>query len=375
MKRTVYIEDGGACCAAGEHIDAVWRHLAQGTRALSALPCSAFDGWPWPQVYTTGEPSAADLEVDRKLLRTMEKQAKLALRGAGLALKDSTVMLHNDRSRIGLYLGTPTVDEPVPTWSSLEALHAEGNAASLAGIFLRETPPFTGLSQLNSSACAHIAGTFGMTGAMGAYSPFADAGLQAVIEAALSIGCNENDAALAGGVSPKINPMLLLQYEHFGWTADAARVPGEGAAFVLLDGSGHGSRRVRLSGHARGFTSGGSGHRSVLQRACDMAGISAPDIDWVLTCDSGDHAALQALYGGEALPLGGCQDATGALGPAQPILNLLLAQHGMRKSMRLLRRQPGTAHVEQPACINHALITAAGPEGQYAAVILSAERT
>ncbi|WP_460842513.1 beta-ketoacyl synthase N-terminal-like domain-containing protein [Noviherbaspirillum agri] len=375
MKRTVYIEDGGACCAAGERIEAIWRHLASGTRVLSDLPCPAFAGWPWPRVFTMEEPSAAELDVDRKLLRTMEKQAKLALRGAGLALRDSALFGVYEKSRIGLYLGTPTVDEPVPTWSSLEALHEGGQEASLSEVFLRETPPFTGLSQLNSSACAHIAGTFGMTGAMGAYSPFADAGLQAVIEAALSITSGENDVALAGGVSPKINPMLVLQYDHFGWTADEERIPGEGAAFILLDGSGRGKRRIRLSGYARGFSTGGQGQRGVLQRAFDMAGISAGDLGWILTCDGGDHGVLQSLYGGASLPLGGCQDATGALGPAQPILNLLLAQHGMRENKRLLRGQSGSPHSEQDACINHALITAVGPEGQYVAVILSTERT
>lgn len=375
MKRTVYIEDGGACCAAGEHIEAVWRHLAQGTRALSDLPCPAFEGWPWPQVFAIEEPSAAVLNVDRKLLRTMEKQAKLALRGAGLALRESTAVEQADKHRIGLYFGTPTVDEPVPTWSSLEALHEGGSEARLADIFLRETPPFTGLSQLNSSACAHIAGTFGITGAMGAYSAFADAGLQAVIEGALSITSGENDVALVGGVSQKINPMLLLQYDHLGWTADKARIPGEGAAFVVLDGSAKGTRRIRLSGYARGFSTGGHGQRAVLQRAFDMAGISASDLGWILSGDSADRAVLQSLYGGAGLPLGGCQDASGALGPAEPVLNLLLAQHGMRQKKRLLRGQFGEAHSEQDACISHALVTAAGPEGQYVAVILSTERT
>lgn len=375
MKRTVYLIDGGTCCAAGEHIEAVWQHLATGKRNLTELPCPAFEGWASPQVFSVDEPNAASLNVDRKLLRTMEKQAKLALHGAGLALGSSKVMQQHDKSRVGLYLGTPTVDEPVPTWSSLEALHESGANASLADIFLRETPPFTGLSQLNSSACAHIAGTFGMTGAMGAYSPFADAGLQAVIEGALSIADGENDAALAGGVGPKINPLLLLQYEHLGWTADNQRIPGEGAAFIVLNRDDDRPLRIRLSGYARGFCPDAEDHRAVLQRALAMAGIPPADLDWILSSDDGDHAALQALYGDAALPMGGCLDACGSVGPALPVLDLLLAMHGMRERKRLLRSQPGMAHLEQQAPINHALIAAVSPEGQYAAVILSAELT
>src|SRR4051794_33984479 len=99
MKRTVYFIDGGACCAAGEHIEAVWRHLAAGTRNLTALPCPSFDGWPWPQVFGVEEPEAAVLNIDRKLLRTMEKQAKLALHCADMVLRSSLLMQQHEKNR------------------------------------------------------------------------------------------------------------------------------------------------------------------------------------------------------------------------------------------------------------------------------------
>lgn len=381
MNPTVYFDSGTVYCAAGNRIETVWQHLADGQRNLSALPCPAFDNWPWPQVFTVEEPTPGMMNIDRKLLRTMEKQAKLALYGATLAMKDAPNLIGEDKSRTGLYLGLPTIDEPVPPWSALQSLHEGGDQGSLSEVFHREIPPFFGLSQLNSSACAHIAGTFGMTGAMGAYSPFADAGLQAIIEAALSIINGENDAALAGGISAKINPLLLLQYEHFGWTQETARVPGEGAAYVILNTVGNAARRIRLSGYSRGFADNAlqpeTVQTKILQRALAMAEITAADLDWILpgVLSATEHSALQALCGSTELPLACSAEVCGSMGPASPVLNLLLALHGMHHQKRLRHNKPGVAHTEEQLLLRHALVTATGPEGQYVAVILSAELT
>lgn len=377
MNRTVYLDDGGVYCAAGSHIDMVWQHLAAGKRNLSILPCPPIEGWPWPSVFTVDEPSSSMLDVDRKLLRTMEKQAKLALYGALLTLRGSSLLRDVSKDRIGLYLGLPTVEDSVLPWPLLETLYESGDQRLSTDVLMREMPSFIGLSQLNSSACAHIAGTFGITGAMGIYSTFADAGLQAVIEAALSIGECESDAALVGGVSQKINPLLLLQYAHWGWLHEPGNIPGEGAAFAVLNADSKASRRIRVSGHARGFVGGAAQamHADVLQRALHVAGIAAADLDWILPGKhaAAEHAALQTICGHAALPLGGCEAACGELGPAGPILNLLLAGHGMRVGKRLLCASSDAAHLEEQMPLQHALVTAMGPEGQYVAVILSLE--
>ncbi|HVK94752.1 MAG TPA: beta-ketoacyl synthase N-terminal-like domain-containing protein [Noviherbaspirillum sp.] len=378
MKRKAYLDGGATYCSAGIHIETIWQHLVSGQRALSELPCPAFDSWPWPQVFTVEEPSFKTLNVDRKLLRTMEKQSAVALYGATLALRDSAVLGDYDKSRVGLYMGLPTVEDPAPTWSSLQMLHENGGRVGIAEACLRETPPFFALTQLNSSACAHIAGTFGMTGAMGAYSPFSDAGLHAVIEAALSLHESENDAALVGGVSQKINPLLLLQYEHLGWTKDPTRIPGEGAAFVVLNTEAKGTHRIWVSGYARGFISDDfmpDAYAHILRQALSMASIDAADLDWMLADaeSAGELAALRALYGAADIPLGGCRQACGVLGPAEPIVNLLLAEHGMHHGKRLCIRGADGLLTEELQPIRHALICTRGPEGQYVVVILSAE--
>lgn len=379
MKTNVYIDGGAAVCAAGGDVASIWSAMAAGERNLSPLPCPAFDTWPWPEVFLASEPSAADLNVDRKLLRTMEKQAKLTLFGAAAALAACPLAAGADMSRIGLYLGLPTVDEAIPPWPLLKAMHEARTTRFDSEMLHREVPAFFGLSTLNSNACAHIAGTFGMAGSMGAWSPFADAGLTAAIEGALSICNGENMEALVGACSPKINPLLLLQYEHLGWHGQPQRVPGEGVAFLTLGASSRSTLPVRLSGYARGFIGAdikaAQVITSVLETALAMACITAHQLDWVLPgvgCDA-EMAVLAHLAEDTPLARGCSAQACGSLGPAAAVLNLLLAAHAIRAGKRLHYCAPGQPQPEQQVRVRHVLVSARGPEGQYAAVIVSAE--
>lgn len=379
MKTNVYIDGGAAFCAAGGDVASIWSAMAAGQRNLSALPCPAFDTWPWPDVFLADEPGAAELKVDRKLLRTMEKQAKLLLLGATRAQAACPIPEGADMSRVGLYLGLPTVDEAVPPWPLLEAMHEAGTTRFDSEMLHLEVPAFFGLSTLNSNACAHISGTFGMAGSMGAYSPGADAGLAAVIEGALSICNGENSEALAGACSAKINPLLLLQYEHSGWLADRERIPGEGVAFLTLGQRSRSAQPVRLAGFARGFVASAAREQhvvtTVLEAALAMAGITAHDLDWVLAgAASGvELDVLARLAEGTPLARACSAQVCGSMGPAAPVLNLLLAAQAIRTGKRLRFSAPGAAQAEEAAAVRHVLVSARGPEGQYLAVIVSAE--
>lgn len=380
MKTNVYIDGGAALCAAGAGIAPLWRAMAAGERKLSPLPCPAFDTWPWPEVFLVDEPGAAELKVDRKLLRTMEKQAKLTLLGASAALAACPPAAGAEPGRIGLYLGLPTVDEAVPPWPLLEAMHEAGSTGFDSDMLQREVPAFFGLSTLNSNACAHIAGTFGMAGSMSACSPFADAGLAALIEGALSICNGENSEALVGGCSAKINPLLMLQYEHLGWLDEAGRMPGEGVAFLTVSAASRSETAVRLAGYARGFIAAEAQAASVIapvvETALAMAGISAHDLDWVLPgpCCDAEMALIARLAAGTPLVRACSAQVCGALGPAAPLLNVLLAAHAIRSGTRLRYSVPGHPQGEEPARVRHVLVTARGPEGQYAAVVVSKEK-
>ena len=357
MNRPVYLGAAGVLSAAGQGLEPVWQSALHGGPAPAAPPVPVLPGSPWEAVFAVEEPTLSELGMDRRVMRTMEKQAKMAVHAAGLALRGDELAGATDKARFGLYLGLPTVEDPVPPWPVLQAMHAQGLQRLTTELCLRETPPFSALSDLNSSAGAQVSARFGMTGSMGFFSPGADAGLQAVVEAALSVAEGESDAALAGGVAPKLNPLLMLQQKHFGWFADPSRIPGEGAALLTLSAQPDPQEgaRIKVGGHARGFALSRPWERrrgEVAAQALTMAGLQAGDVGWTV---------------GAELPWPWCGD----MGPASPVLALLLAAHGLRLRRRLCT-EAGIVREEAMAS-PHALVTAQGPEGQCVAVVLTRE--
>ncbi|WP_039912632.1 beta-ketoacyl synthase N-terminal-like domain-containing protein [Cellvibrio mixtus] len=379
----VFIEPGAVVCAAATRVDLLWQSLVDGTVPKEPLPCPAYDTWPWPEVYATPEPGALELGVDRKVLRTMEKQAKLALYGACLSA-DARASLqdkHISPARRGLYLAIPTVDESVPPWTLLETLHEESaqpaQPAELNSteFLLREIPAFFGLSTLNSNTCAHISARFGLMGAMGAYSPFADAAFQALIDAVESIRNGENHLALVGAVSPKINPQLLVQYNYWGWDQKATRIPAEASAFAVV---GAQPRATSVSGFARGFIADPaqaiSQRAALLQQALGNAGLTVSDLDWFIAGEDDlvESAALVLAGACASLPFLFSEAFLGYAGAANPLLNLNLALAGVQQQMLLEgdSRQPLQCYSRS---LRHVALSAAGPEGQYIVVIISRE--
>lgn len=385
-KAPVFVEQGSVYCSAGNNVSSLWQALANGQQNLTALPCPAYDAWPWSQVFLVEEPGASELGVDRKILRTMEKQAKMALYGAALAVQQVETLANKSISsaKKGLYLALPTVDESVPPWSLLETLHevsatpAQPIELSSSEFLQREIPAFFGLSTLNSNACAHISACFDLTGAMGAYSPFADAAFQALIDATGAVAQGENSVALVGGVSPKVNPQLLLQYEHWGWDKLPALIPAEGSSFVVLTANKN-PDAVCVSGFARGFICNSAealeAYQQLLAQALTNANITAADIDWFLPFATGskDIQALFALGAKESLPILSSESCMGFSGAAGPLINLNLALHGLQQQKYLVNTLNNINAQENAGALRHVALSAAGPEGQYLVVILSRE--
>ncbi|MGW1373980.1 beta-ketoacyl synthase N-terminal-like domain-containing protein [Streptomyces sp. NPDC002446] len=370
----------GLYTAAGADPAALWEALAAGrdTGRPGGIPAG-----PWPGAHTVfpvDDPDAAALGVHRRVLRTSEKQARMALYGARLSLGGQPAPVGGERW--GLYLGLPTVDEELLRFEALDGLRrAAGSPGAVAALYAREVPPFSGLSHLNSTAAAHISAAFGLTGAMAAYSPFSDAGLQALIDGVLSVAEDENEAAVIGAVSPKVHPLLFLQYEELGWTGAA---PGEGAAFLLAARARGGPDRApaaRLAGYGRAFGAAGADRTEAIagavRAALAMAGTDADGIGWVLpdavwTADGAQaqRAALDRVFAAAGhRPAAFCSaPATGVLGPAHPLAHVLLALHGLAGGRRLVA--DGGAVREEALPVPRALALACGARGQVCAVVL-----
>ncbi|WP_030416629.1 beta-ketoacyl synthase N-terminal-like domain-containing protein [Streptomyces sp. NRRL S-1448] len=375
----------GLYTAAGADPASLWEALVAGKDTGRPYELLA-DAWPGAgTAFLVDDPDAATLGVHRRVLRTSEKQARMALYGARLALTGPSVTGPVGGEGWGLYLGLPTVDEQLLRFSALDGLRraADDSPGAVAALYGREVPPFSGLSHLNSTAAAHISAAFGLTGAMAAYSPFSDAGLTALIDGVLSVAEGENEAAVIGAVSPKVHPLLFPQYEELGWTGAA---PGEGAAFlvarraedvaVAADGPA-----VRLAGYGRGFGADGADRAEALTEAVraalamagtDAAGIGwvLPDAGWTAAGEQAQRAALGQVFGpaGGWPAVAGAERATGVLGPAHPLAHGVLALHGLATG-RLLADDGETVR-EEPLPVSRVLVLACGARGQVCAVVL-----
>ncbi|MFI1567982.1 beta-ketoacyl synthase N-terminal-like domain-containing protein [Streptomyces sp. NPDC020490] len=323
------------------------------------------------------DPDAALLGVDRRVLRTTEKQARLALLGARLT-KVAAPGVRGERC--GLFLGLPTVDQELLALKHADALRAvAGSPDEVARLYSRATPPFGALEHLNSTAAAHVSAAHGLTGATAVYAPFSDAGLNALVDGVLSVAEGESDAALVGAVAPRIHPLLPLRYRALGWLGGPL---GEATAFLMAERSTADAPGVRLAGYARGFAPDPAARSTALaavaRRAIRMAGTHADGIGWVLTDGAlteeaarAQESALHYVFIGvdRPPPAVGTEDRLGNTGPAQPLIHALLGMRALETGRCL---SPGTSGlVEAPMPRPRVLLLAAGPLGQVGAVVLS----
>ncbi|HSC79094.1 MAG TPA: beta-ketoacyl synthase N-terminal-like domain-containing protein [Chitinolyticbacter sp.] len=365
-------------CAQGED----WQRV-RGALDTPVAPAPA----PWPacdfpamnQAWAAPDPALTALGVDRKLARTMEKQARMMLAAAcaSLAQLDPDDLAEADE--VGLYLGLPTVDEAVPTWAALQGWHDDGGQAPWGDWLMRETPPFSGLSMLNSSAAAHIAATAGISGPLAVYSPQADAGLNALIDGVLAVAEAECAHALIGAVSPKLDPLLPLQYGP-AIAPSLALPPGEVASALLASRTA--SSPIRLAGYARALVaSAGRGTEAVAEliaQALSMAGRAATDIGWVLHNQPWQEGQATALRQALArlndvapLPTFNVERHFGRCGPASGLLAAGLAHEALSRGELWHEGERGL--VRQVLHGNAALLIALAPLGQCVVVVLGRE--
>jgi 3-oxoacyl-[acyl-carrier-protein] synthase II len=358
----------------GSTVGALWDTLQRPPEPPAELPWLPEHWRDRRLAYLLDDPSPASLGVDRKLVRTMEKQARLSLLCAKRSWEQAAASC--DLHRTGLFMGLPMVDEQVPGHSALEGLKHPPSRQDWAELLLRDTPPFSGLALLNSSTLAHISGQLNLTGATAAFSPFADAGLHALIEGLLSIAEGESEGALIGAQSAKVNAAHVLQQVHLGWRGQQAL--GEASAFVFAQPGAQGAQ-VRAFGRS---SAGEGDFAAALARAITLAmqraGVCAEQIGWILGAGpaqgplaDAERMALERTQGKpwHDLPVCHAGTHTGLCGAALPLIHVLLAQHALHTGARLMRREGAwqAAALPQP----HVLVFAQGPHGQACAVIVS----
>lgn len=363
----------GLYSATGRGVETVWEALRVGKK--STVPNEfMFGSWSeLPEVFAVPDPDASTLGIHRKALRTTVKQTRLAMYGAQLALKGISDV---GRPEWGAYLGLPMVLSPLlPQCDTPNLGEVAQDPEKIAELYLRDIPPFFALTDSNNTVAGHIAILFGLTGPTSVYSPFSDAGMQALIEGALAVAEGDCETALVGAVSPSISPWLALQYDDLDWNG---AIPGEAAAFFSVGQSSD----VVLTGYSRGFATSQTRPEvlaNTLRNALRVAEISVEDVGWILA-DSpwtdevahAQHVAISSVFNDQA-PVFSAEQAIGVTGPAQPLVHVLLARHGLLRGLRLLpvNGNGDDAVAEESLSNNQAVVVlSCGVQGQVCAVVV-----
>ena len=170
----------------------------------------------------------------RVVRKTTERQSRWIIDvavGSWQSYKESTAVSSQiNNQATGLFLGLGTIDcedDDAP-------IAFDGTAKDYAASMLSNAKPLAGLTLLNSTAASHIAQLTGIMGVNSVFSPFADAGAQAIIEAYFTIKEERCEQALVAAGSQKITPWYFLAYRDFiqSWDWPGA-FPTESASALL----------------------------------------------------------------------------------------------------------------------------------------------
>jgi 3-oxoacyl-[acyl-carrier-protein] synthase II len=165
------------------------------------------------------EPSK--LDIHPRDSRIMDKHSYMLLKCSREAFKQSRLDKDDiPPEDIGYFAGMGMVDYNIEDLlpSVLKSLDSEG-ALNYSKFFLQEYQqihPLWPLSMLNNISFCQVAIDLGIKGENTVFSPHADSGIHAIIEAYNTVKERKAKVVLAGGVSEKVSPLSLARASWFG---------------------------------------------------------------------------------------------------------------------------------------------------------------
>jgi len=396
--------------------------LLTGRSGVIARPGREQDPLPCPTAAPVTDWLPSSLPGQRKNLKLMTRSVMLGLGAATLALEDAGITPGSVAPpRFGGYVGAGTATGDGRELEPALARATQSGSFDLGQFAQQGLPlinPLWLVKGLSNNVLGFISAQYRMMGPNLNICCSGVGGLLAIGEAAQAIRDDRADVCLAGGHDSLLDIPTMALYARLGLLttnpdpATASRpyhaqrdgfVPGEGAAFLVVEDREHARRRgARILAYVAGFGStnsardlatAGDDGRGVLaaaSTALQEAGVTPVDMGLVVAHASGsvsydpaEAEALRRLMGParDRTPvtapksmLGHAVAAAGAFNAAT--LLVALAARLVPPTLNLDEVAPGCqlAHVRNtPAPLPkvHGLALAAGLAGQHAALYLS----
>jgi 3-oxoacyl-[acyl-carrier-protein] synthase II len=297
-------------CEAGE----ILARVAAGVSAAAAP--SGFDASPFDCPVCT---EIRDFDANRyfpenKTLRLMNRDAQLAVVAARLSLQDASLRVGSDYAPqdVALYGATGLAGVPVADITSLVR-----NSAGDDGRFdlrrfgreaLKRVRPVLSFKILANMPICFVSIFEGIRGPNAVYTPWEGQGARAIVAGLQAVRSGRVSCAVVGGCDFKTHALAFISLQQQGvfrsWRErSGGTMPGEGAAFIVLEEMEHARRRgARIYASMAGWqvrTTGGDDRTDAFSDVMRALGPDRPDA--VVAAADGDAATdaceQQALDG------------------------------------------------------------------------------
>lgn len=424
MNRVV-ISGIGLVTALGTGTEVTWQALLDGTSAVRRI--SRFDAASLrTQLGAEIEAFDAASFLPRRALRNMTRDDQLAVAGAALAIRDAgPVLAHHDLAEAGLFIGgSKEISDPAKVIDAVLVSRNPDGSTDMARMGTEGAEQFYPLfyvEGLQAASLFYVSQPHGLRGTNTYFAGAGDAGITAIGRAYRAIRRGEATMAVAGGFDDATSWWSMTKLDALGVMSasndlgeGACRpyhrdrdgfVPGEGAAFVVLEDEAAARGRgatvyAEVTGMGAGFDRDGlvqpSPDGQALARAIggalDEAGLSPAAVDYVAAdgCatalgDASEAAALISALGPAASRVAAStvKAATGHLLAGAGALNVAVAALAISQGM-----VPPTLNLTNvdPRCegidwvsgkareleVRHAVAIGRGLEGQNLALAMAA---
>ena len=373
-ERRVVITGIGTVSACGLGYEPLWQAAVKGESAIRPLSEFSTNGSPVRVGGEIPDFEAADFVKERKSLKVMSRDIRLAVAASVLAVRDARLAVESiDSTRAGVTLGAPLINNDLDEFGLgiREALDSEKRfqIKRFGREGIRALYPLWLLKYLPNMPACHISMTHRLKGPNNTLMTSSTGGLQAIGEAFRTIQRDDADLMLAGATDSKLNPIGLARLHLLGLLSTNGHEPrrayrpfdrrrdgmvvGEGAGIFVLEEQGHASRRgARIYGEILGYgTNFNRGGQSV-KRALEEAGRGADEIDFVHAHGSGvreedisEAKLIAGIFqsGSRRVPVTATKSVTGHLVDASGMTEASLALLALERNLI-----PPVVNLEEP---------------------------
>lgn len=252
--------------------DEVLSRLLDGERVAAAPPFNT-ESFHCKQYAPVTGFHAEEHFPDNKTLRMMNRDAQMAVVAARLAMQDAGVTVGETYAgeQIALYGSTGLTGLPVEEMRRLVQFSAAADGSldlqKLGQVALKRVRPVLSFKILANIPICFVSIFEGIRGENGVYTPWEGHGAQAIIAGVRAVRHGRAECALVGGCDVKTHEFAFINLQQLGLFESWQRhgrglVPGEGAAFLVLESEERALRRgARIYARISGFSQQTMGSR------------------------------------------------------------------------------------------------------------------